>query len=296
MDIAALKLLLAVARHGSLAATARAEGMDPSAVSRAVAQAEARLGLRLFHRTTRSLAPTPEGARYLAAIEAPLGALDAAREAARGDGRAVEGRVRVAASVAYGTEVLAPRLGALLDRHPALEVDLDLEDAPRDPVRGRADLSVRLAPGPRGDVASQRLAEVAYRVVAALGTAPLDHPRALAGRACLVHDLPGLAPLWRLERGRETVEIPVGGPVRMTSPLSLRAAARSGLGVAFLADWLVARDLARGRLVDLLPGWRGALPGGGTAVWLLRPSAGRAPRRVETVAAWISAAARPPSG
>ncbi|MEM7490298.1 MAG: LysR family transcriptional regulator, partial [Pseudomonadota bacterium] len=201
MDTNALRLLLAVARHGSLAAAARAEGMDPSTVSRVVAQAEARLGLRLFQRDTRNLTPTEAGRRYLAAIEAPLRALDDAREVARDSDARIAGTVRLSASVAYGTRALVPRLPDLAARHPDLSLDLVLDDAPRDLVGDGIDLALRLTPAPKGDLVSRRLAPVRYHAVAAPGTAPLPDPEALGGMDCLIHDRPGLPAIWHLRRG-----------------------------------------------------------------------------------------------
>lgn len=288
MDISTLHLLLAVARHGSLAAAARAEGLDPSTVSRAVAQAEARLGLRLFQRDTRNLTPTDAGRRYLAAIDAPLRALDDAREAARADDARVEGVVRLSASVAYGTAALVPRLPDLTARHPGLKLDLVLDDAPRDLVGDRIDIALRLAPAPRGDLVSRRLGTVRYHLVAAPGTPCLPDPAAIQDHDCLIHDRPGQADLWHFRQGNDIQSIAIKGRLRFTAPLALRQAALQRLGPALLADWLVGRDLAAKRLIDLLPNWHGALDAGDTALWLLYPSRARLPRRTRAVIDWLA--------
>ncbi|MEM8824357.1 MAG: LysR family transcriptional regulator [Pseudomonadota bacterium] len=289
MDTSALRLLLAVSRHGSLAAAARAEGMDPSTVSRTVAQAEARLGLRLFQRDTRNLTPTEAGRRYLAAIETPLQALDEARETARASDGRIAGTVRLSASVAYGTRALIPRLPDLLGRHPDLSLDLILDDTPRDLVGDGIDIALRLTPAPKGDLISRRLTKIGYRLVAAPGTPPLAHPTALEASQCLIHDHPGLQALWQFRRGDEHHDIPVTGRLRITSPLALRDAALQGLGPALLADWLIQDDLAQGRLVDLLPDWDAALQGFDTALWLLYPSRSGLPRRTRAVIDWLTA-------
>ena len=284
MDDATLRLLQDVARHGSFAAAARATAQDPSAVSRAVAAAEARLGARLFHRSTRRLAPTEAGARYLAAVAAPLAALEAAAEALRDDRARVAGRVRVAASVAYGTAVIAPRLPDLAARHPDLAVDLVLDDDRRDLAGDRIDVAVRLGPAVAG---ARRLHGVAYRLVAAPGWAaahPDRAPDALAAHA-LVHDR--VAPVWRRRvRGAERM-LPLAPRFAFGTPTAQRAACVAGLGPALLADWLVARDLAAGRLVDLGAGADWALTGFDAAAWALRPSGAQVPRRVRVVTDWL---------
>ncbi|MEO0990925.1 MAG: LysR family transcriptional regulator, partial [Pseudomonadota bacterium] len=102
MDTAALTLLIDVARHGSFAAAARAQGLDPSAVSRSIAATEASLGFRIFQRSTRRLAVTEAGKTYLDQIAPLLEGLTAARDTALAGERAPEGQVRLTASVAFG--------------------------------------------------------------------------------------------------------------------------------------------------------------------------------------------------
>ncbi|MBM2574863.1 LysR family transcriptional regulator [Jannaschia sp. Os4] len=288
MDTRTLHLLLDVARLGSLAATARHHGIDPTTVSRAVAQAEARIGARLFHRSTRRLTPTEAGARFLRDVAEPAARIEAAMEAARAGTDRVTGRVRLAASVAYGTEVLAPALPALLERHPDLAVDLVLDDAPRDLVGERIDVAVRLAPAPTGDLVSRKLHPVRYRLVAAPGTGRAD-PEVLAARA-LVHALPGAPPVWRVRTGAGERDVPLAPRATFTSPLALRAAARAGLGVALLADWLVAGDLAAGRLAVVSEAE--ATPTGfDAAAWALYPARDHLPARVRATIGWLTARA-----
>lgn len=102
MEIETLRLLECVRRERSLAGAARVLDMDPSAVSRALARAEATMGLRLFQRSTRRLAVTEAGAAFLARIAPVVVEYDAAREAAVQAARAPEGRVRMSASAAFG--------------------------------------------------------------------------------------------------------------------------------------------------------------------------------------------------
>ncbi|MEL7164779.1 MAG: LysR family transcriptional regulator, partial [Pseudomonadota bacterium] len=128
MDTDTLKTLQEVATGGSFAAVARARGVDPSNVSRTVAQAEAQLGFRLFQRSTRAVQPTEAGALYLARIAPLLEELDQARDAAAQVVAQPAGRVRLTASVAFGTEVIVPLLPGLRAALPEVSLEMVLSD------------------------------------------------------------------------------------------------------------------------------------------------------------------------
>lgn len=285
MDTRDLALALDVAEHGSLAAAARARGIDPSSASRVVAALEARLGMRLFQRSTRRLAPTEEGAAYLARVAPLLEGLERAREEA-GGGSAPRGTLRLTASVAYGARRLVPRLAALRAAMPAVSLDLVLADANLDLVAERVDLAVRLAPAPAGDLISSRLHATRYRVCAAPGWVAAHGrptaPEALSGVDCVRSTVPGHRDAWafRPRGSRAAISVPVSGPVTISSALALHEAARAGLGPALLADWLIGDDLAAGRLVDLFPEHDAAATRFDTAAWLLYPSRSHLPAKV----------------
>lgn len=279
MDTNTLRTLVVVAEQGSFAAAARALSVDPSFISRAVAQAEAHLGVRLFERTTRSLAPTEAGEAYLARILPHLDGLDEAREAARGAARSPRGRLRLSASVAFGQVCLLPLVPAFRAAYPDLSLDLVLTDATVDLVGEGIDIAIRLGPMPPADVIATRLRDTQYRVVAApqyLATASRPgKPQDLSDHPCLCYTLDALRPAWRFRKGDTTGRVAVTGPLAISNPLGLRDAARAGLGPALLADWLVAEDLGRGHLIDLFPDHDWTPTRFGTAAWLLHPSRSR---------------------
>jgi len=275
-----------VAELGSLAEAARRLELDPSSVSRSVARVEASLGVRLFQRSTRHLAVTDAGAAYLARVSVALDALEDAQDAARGLWRVPGGPVRLAASVAFGHEMLLPRLAALAEELPDVSLDLILSDDPVDLVGAQVDLAIRHAPEPTGDLICQRLIQTQYRVVAAPDylerAGSPQSPDALARHTCLRLSLPEHRYIWRFQ-GPQAVDVPVSGSITISSPLALRAAAREGLGLALLADWLVARDVAAGRLVALFPEYTAAATGFEAGAWLLYPSRSYLPHRIRAV-------------
>lgn len=288
MDFELLKTVTLVARHGSFAAAARVSGVDPSSVSRAVASAEAALGLRLFQRTTRSLNITEEGEIYLRRIVPLLEELDAAREAATKTLRKPSGTLKMTASVAFAHECVVPHLRAFHERYPAISVELLPTDANLDVAANGIDLAIRLAAAPTGDLISTRLLTTRYVVCASPdyleAHAPIRAPADLAAHECLRFALPEFRTRWRFQRdSAEAFEVPVNGRTIIANALSLRRAALDGLGPVLLADWLVGRDIAEGRLVDLFPDYDCTATEFDTGAWALYPSRSFLPRKVRAM-------------
>jgi DNA-binding transcriptional LysR family regulator len=293
MDSASLRLALAVARLGSIAAAAREHDLDPSSASRALAAAEAALGFRLFQRSTRRLSLTEAGLAFLPRAEAALAEMEAAREEAAALGRGPVGTLRLTASIAFGQACLVPLLPAFRDAFPGLRLDLLLTDARLDLVAERLDLAIRL--GPRMGAAAEigvRLFPTRHHLCAApswLARHPLVAPAALADLPCLLFALPGYRSRWLFRNGLRGAweAVAVRGDLVVSSVLALREAALAGLGPALLPDWLVGADLAAGRLVDPFPDHRAAAVEGETAAWLAWPTREGQPAKTRAVAAFL---------
>lgn len=288
MDTELLRTVTLVARQGSFAAAARVLNVDPSSVSRSVAACEAALGLRLFQRTTRSLKITEEGEMYLRRIAPLLEELDAAREDASKAQRSATGTLRMTASVAFAHECIVPHLAAFHDLYPEVSVELIPTDANLDIAANGLDLAIRLASAPAGDLISTRLLQTRYVVCAAPGYlashAPIHAPEDLTAHDCLRFALPEFRTRWRFRKGdRASFEVPVSGRTIIANALSLRRAALDGLGPVLLADWLVGRDVAAGRLVDLFPDHECTATGFDTGAWALYPSRSYLPRKVRAM-------------
>jgi DNA-binding transcriptional LysR family regulator len=176
--LADVRLLVEVSRRGSFTAVARGRGIDPSSVSRAVAALERELGVRLFERTTRALAPTEAGRLYLARVAPLLEEFDRASDEARSARADPVGALRLTASVAFGQVCLVPLLPAFRGAFPRLGLELLLTDANLDLVADRVDLAVRLAPSFRADVIGTKLFPTRYRVCASPRTSPAMARRA----------------------------------------------------------------------------------------------------------------------
>ena len=285
MDIDALKIVLAVSQRGSLAAAARQFDMDPSSVSRTVAAVETALGIRLFHRSTRRLSLTEEGRIYILRLAPLIEGLDEAAEQAKAQSLEPEGILRITASNAYGHERLVPLIQTFQDTHPKLVLDLVLTDDTIDLIAEGIDVAIRLAPSVSGDLICARLHSTRYMVCAAPDLPRPKVPQDLDGLPCLRQSLPEFRDAWHFRHQASEITVPVTGHVLLSSPLALREAARRGLGPALLPDWLAARDLNEGRLVDLFPGWQVTATTFDTAAWLLYPSRRHLPARTRAAIA-----------
>ncbi|MEO1797582.1 MAG: LysR family transcriptional regulator [Pseudomonadota bacterium] len=284
MDISTLQILRLVAEMGSFAAAARTRNVDPSAVSRSIAALEGELCVRLFHRTTRALALTEQGARYLERVSPLLDELEEAAMQARDSQSAPSGSVRIAASVAFGTVKLVRLLPRLRAELPDVSIELSLSDVPTNLVETGTDIALRLAPEPSGDVICARLARTRYHVCATPERAAgLRAPADLTREEVLRQNLPGFREAWQFRRAGETKTIPVGGPLLFSSPLALLEAACLGLGPALLADWLSDEAVRKGRLIRLFDDYEVTATSFDTGLWLLYPSRRYQPARVRAV-------------
>jgi DNA-binding transcriptional LysR family regulator len=285
MDLNLISAFIDVARGGSFAAAARQRASDPSTMSRMVASLETELGFRLFNRTTRRLSLTEAGEIYLSRIEPSLKELDDARDQARALNGAPAGRLRMSASVAFAQICIVPLLPLFRQAYPDIRLDLELCDARQDLVANRIDLAIRLGHRIESGLIAAKLFDTNYRIVASPAyverEGPLVSPQDLSSRNCLLFNLPDYRSSWlvRDEKG-ETTEVPVMGDLMMSSGLALKQAALDGLGPALMAEWLIDRELASGRLVDLLPGHVAAATSFDRAAWAVYPNRQHLPQKV----------------
>jgi DNA-binding transcriptional LysR family regulator len=300
MEINSLELFAAVARRGSFAGVAKDRNVDPSSVSRAIADLEAELGLRLFQRTTRSMTLTEAGDLYLARVEPLIEELARAREAAAQVSGALTGALtgaprgllRLTASVTFGQMRIVPLLGAFRARYPDLQVEGVFTDANVDLVADRIDLAIRLAPVVEGDVIAAKLMDTRYRVVATPGYLathpPIARPTDLSAHKVLLFTIKAFRTRWlfRDPDGREQA-VPIFGDITLSPAGSLLAAALAGLGPALLPDWLVDDAIAAGSLVRLLPDHAVTATTFDTGAWLVYPSRAYLPSKVRVMADFL---------
>lgn len=250
MNIADLQIFLAIGTAGSLSAAARQLGVAPMQISRRVLALEDELGVRLFHRTTRSVTLTDEGHALVPYATAMVEAEAAARsELGRAPGQA-SGLLKVTAPTVLGQSIIMPLLPDLLAAHPALRIELNLTDQLVDLVGQGYDLAIRVVATLReSDLVARRLG-VKHRVLCASPEYLRKH-----GVPRLLQDLDGhecvhLSPVdrWPFRVNDEEHRVRVHGRVIVEAA---RLAAVQGFGLVMLGYWNVREELASGQLIEV---------------------------------------------
>jgi DNA-binding transcriptional LysR family regulator len=251
-----MEAFLQVARRSSFAAAAKALRQTPSAVSRSVARLEARLGVALLRRTTRALTLTPEGERYRDQAAELMADLEALERGLTDDAAVPSGRLRVSASVPFGTHVVLPILPRFLAEHPRMSVDLALTDEVIDLAATQADVAIRV--GPLRDtrlrarrLGSSRMVVVASPAYLAVHGAP-EHPDDLTGHNCLNFSFRRSVDTWPFRVGAGVSQRPIQGNFFGNSGEVVRLMALGGAGIARFGRFHVSADIAAGRLVPVL--------------------------------------------
>ncbi len=287
LPIQDLAVFAAVAEARGFSSAARRLGVSKAMVSVAVARLEARLGVRLFQRTTRKLSLTEAGASALPHAERAWSAARDAEEAATRAATEPRGTLRINAPMTFGLLQVAPALGAFALSYPEVTVDLELDDRVLDLVEGGFDMAVRIASLADSSLVAQRIGKnrnviVAHRDYLARAGRPA-RPADLTRHAALVYSLSPTGARWTFTRGKKKEVVDVTGPVRANSTLALREALLQGLGLGRAPLFAVAEDIAGGRLEQVLPAWR--LPEQG--IYAVTTSREHVPRKTRAFIAFL---------
>lgn len=294
MNLADLKLIQDVARSGSFAAVARARGVDPSSIGRMIAGLEAELGLRLFARTTRQMELTEAGEIYLLRIGPLVDEFDRAAHEARSLKAEPRGTLRLSASVAFGQNVIVPKLAGFRAAYPNVRVEGVFSDANIDLVGDRIDLAIRLAPVIDGDYVVTKLTNTTYHVVAApdylRNAPPLHTPQDLNHHRTLLFPFKAYRSKWlfRDAKGQE-LEQAVDGDLVLSPAGAIRDAAVAALGPALLPDWLIKKDIKTGTLKTCIDGWSVTATTFDTAAWMIYPTRSYLPAKVRAMIDFLRA-------
>lgn len=258
--LAHLPVAVAVAKDQGFAAAASRLSMSPSAVSHAVRAIETALGAPLFARTTRSVALTDAGKRFLAAITPALAAIDDAAERLAADKGRVTGVLRLNAPRVSLPVAITPVVAAMAWRYPDLTVEITQDDGLVDIVAGGFDAGVRLGEMIAEDMVAVRLTSP-FKAIMVASPSYLDtkgEPKELADlqqHNCIGYRLISSGAIygWELLDNGRDVCVQVSGPARVTDALLARDLALAGVGIAYLFEPLVRADIRERKLKWLLP-------------------------------------------
>jgi DNA-binding transcriptional LysR family regulator len=262
-----LAVFAAIVEAGSFTKAGLGFGVSASALSHRIRAMEARMGVRLLNRTTRSVAPTEAGERLLASLRPAMAEVEAALIALDTDRARPAGRVRITAHRSAAFRLVLPRLGAFAAAYPEVTVELVVDDGLVDIVREGFAAGIRRLPSLEQDMVSVRLDDgVALVMVASpdylRDCGVPDTPQDLQRHRCLNYRLPTAGSLyrWTFERNGQTTTMDVPGGFVTNDIDMLCEGAMAGLGIACVIETQAAPYLASGNLVSVLDGWRPMLP------------------------------------
>ena len=254
----ALRLFMRVARAGSFSAAARELGLSQPSASRILADLEREIGVALLTRTTRAVTLTDAGANYLAQIEPILAALEEADHAARGTGE-LRGTLRVGLSSSFGVRELIPRLPPFLERHPALRMDLRMNDQRQELVRDGVDVAFRFGALTNSSAVARLLASPPRLLVASpayLARAGVPRtPTDLARHSLIIGPTALGTNAWSFQHSERPVSVHLEGRLTISASEGAIAAAVAGLGIVSTGLWSCRAELASGALVQILADW-----------------------------------------
>lgn len=280
----------AIAEARSFTRAAARIGRDATILSRRLASLEERLGVRLLHRTTRSVSLTEAGSEFLIRVRAILAAVDEAEAAASAHaGGGPRGVLRLALPGSFGRMWIGPLLPQFLAEFPDVRIEAEFSNRFVDLVAENFDVAVRLGALQDSRLVARKVATrrrllcAAPSYLARRGT-PTE-PEALLEHSCLGFSGFQTFPAWEMtDSSGRRVSIEVSGPLVTDDAEVLVEAAVQGVGLMMSTDWLVGRELADGRLVPVLEDWTLADEG---AVYVVMPSAKGQAAKTRAFADWI---------
>ncbi|WP_413991363.1 LysR family transcriptional regulator [Labrys okinawensis] len=268
MDLADLDAFAAVALARSFRGAAMKRGTSASALSEALRRLEARLGVRLLNRTTRSVTPTEAGQRLLERLAPALGEVAAALDAVNDFRDTPMGTLRLNVPTIVARAVLPRMLGEFMRRHPGITLEIVGHDSFIDVFAAGFDAGIRYDESLERDMIRVPLGPRTQRFVTAASPAYLAqhgrpaHPDDLLRHACIRHRFDsGNTPRWEYEREGESVTITPAGPLVATAMEMQVQAAIEGLGIIRSFEEFLAPALASGVLERILPEWEEAFSG-----------------------------------
>jgi DNA-binding transcriptional LysR family regulator len=261
-ELGDLVAFLAVAEERSFTRAAAKLGISQSALSYTVRRLEARLGLRLLNRTTRSVSPTEGGERLLRTLSPAFEQIQAELDSVGELRDKPAGTIRLTANDHAADTILWPAISRLLPAYPDIKVEIDIDYGLTDIVTDRYDAGVRLGDQVAKDMVAVRIGPNSSMAVVGAPTyfaarPPPKSPQQLVNHNCINFRQPSAGGLyaWEFEKHGRELRVRVEGQLVFNGVYQILAAARSGFGLAYLFDDMVQEDVEQGRLTRVLADW-----------------------------------------
>jgi DNA-binding transcriptional LysR family regulator len=251
-----MAVFVRVVETESFSQAARALKLTPSAVSKLIGRLEDRLGTRLLNRTTRRLSLTEEGRTYFQRCQPILAAIDEAERELTERHAEPRGLLKVNSSTAFGHMHVAPLLPPLLQRHPELRIQMTLTDSIVNLVEEEVDVAIRIQRMPDSTMIARKLA-TARRVVAAAPSYLEQYgtpktPEDLKNHNCLTLSFETKLNQWEFKGADGPQHFRFSGNFETNNAVAMEQAAVAGMGLIRAADFVIAADVAAGKLVPVL--------------------------------------------
>jgi DNA-binding transcriptional LysR family regulator len=267
-----MELFVRVVEAGSFSAAARDLGLGQPMISKAIAGLEERLAVRLLVRSTRQLNPTEAGSAFYERALRAIAEANEADAAAKGAGAGLEGRLRICSPVTFARLHLVPMLGAFLDAHPKLRLELVMDDRTIDLVAENIDAAFRLGTLTDSALRARKLGQadrfvvaspayLARRGVPSTPTDLLEHDGIIYGQSSGGQE-------WLFRRGTSETSIRLRARLTLSAAEGVREAVLAGQGFTITSRWMFAPELASGAVVPVLKEWTLAP----MELWVIYPS------------------------
>jgi DNA-binding transcriptional LysR family regulator len=261
-DLSDLGALVAVAETRSFRAAATLRGVSASSLSEAIRRLEARVGVRLLNRTTRSVTPTEAGTQLLERLNPALGEIAGALDALNNFRDSATGTLKLNVPIVVAQKILPPIINWFLQAHPGITLEISAIDTFIDVLAAGFDAGIRYDESIERDMIAIPIGPRTQRFVVAAAPAYLEksgrpeHPHDLINHACIRHRFAsGVVPNWEFERNGKVIKIAPNGPlIASTAEIGISAAI-AGIGLINTFEEYLSPAIARGELVPVLGAW-----------------------------------------
>ena len=286
--LAAMEAFVRVIEAGSFSGAAKQLRLGQPAVSKTIAQLEDRLGVRLLLRSTHGLTPTEAGRNFYERAKRSIEEAEEAELAARAAQATLSGRLRVSAPVTFARLHVIPRLPILLAEHPALDVDVVLDDRDVDLIEAGIDVALRLGNLADSTLTARQLARCRRLVIGTRGYFEVhgvpQEPGDLAAHQAVIYDQRAGGVTWTFRQGTMEATVIVSGRLRVSAAEGVREGVLAGLGICIGgSEWLFAPELKSGAVLSVLGDW--LLPP--LNLWAMFPTGRQASAKARAFATFI---------